>query len=78
MSDKQQPKKQRHTARRVYNRLANEHGYSGCESMVRRYVRVAKEPVRECIFPHLCVIFKKICSQVSVDSDITYMAVLFF
>jgi len=41
-NDKDQPKKQRHTARRVYHRLIEEHGYKGCESTVRRYVRVAK------------------------------------
>lgn len=40
--DKEQPKKQRHTARRVYNRLVDAHGYTGGESTVRRYVRMAK------------------------------------
>ena len=40
--DKDQPKKQRHTARRIYNRLVNEHGYEGGESTIRRYVRMAK------------------------------------
>ena len=40
--DKEQPRKQRHTARRVYNRVVEEHGYAGCESTVRRYVRYAK------------------------------------
>lgn len=40
--DKEQPKKQRHTARRVYNRLRSEHGYQGSESNVRRYVRMLK------------------------------------
>ena len=40
--DRDQPKKQRHTARRVYHRLIEEHDYSGCESTVRRYVRLAK------------------------------------
>jgi len=40
--DKDQPKKQRHTARRVYHRLIEEHDYPGCESTVRRYVRLAK------------------------------------
>ncbi|MGB3226085.1 MAG: hypothetical protein WBB23_25080 [Desulforhopalus sp.] len=38
--DKEQPKKQRHTARRVYNRLRTEQGYQGSESNVRRYVRM--------------------------------------
>jgi len=30
-------------ARRVYNRLVEEHGYQGSESTVRRYVRFAKK-----------------------------------
>ena len=41
-SDKEAPKKQRHTARRIYNRLVEEHGYDGGESTVRRYVSMAK------------------------------------
>lgn len=40
--DKEMPKKQRHTGRRIYNRLVEEHGYEGGESTVRRYVRFAK------------------------------------
>ena len=40
-ADKDKPKKQRHTARRVYYRLIEEREYSGCESTVRRYVRLA-------------------------------------
>lgn len=42
MGDKDSPKKQRHTARRIYNRLVEEHGYKGSEPTVRRYVRFAK------------------------------------
>jgi len=41
-ADKSQPRKQHHTARRIYNRLLEEHGYKGGESTVRRYVRTAK------------------------------------
>jgi transposase len=40
--DKQRPKKQRHTAVRVYNRLKAEHDFQGAETTVRRYVREAK------------------------------------
>lgn len=40
--DKEQPKKQRHTARRIYNRLVDEHGYEGAESTVRHHVRIRK------------------------------------
>lgn len=41
-TDKGQPRKQRHTARRIYHRLVNEHGYVGSEETVRRYVRLTK------------------------------------
>jgi len=40
--DKNQPRKQRHTARRIYNRLKNEYDYEGSEGTVRRYVRIVK------------------------------------
>jgi len=40
--DKKQPRKQRHTARKVYHRLVREHGFQGSEPAVRRYVRQAK------------------------------------
>ena len=36
--DKTAPKKQRHTAKRVFERLRDEHGYQGSESHVRRYL----------------------------------------
>lgn len=40
--DKEQPKKQRHTARRIYNRLVTEFGFNGSESNVRKFVREAR------------------------------------
>lgn len=40
--DKDRPKKQRHTAHRIYERLVAEHSYGGSEPTVRRYVRHAK------------------------------------
>lgn len=40
--DKDQPKKQRHTAVRVFHRLQQEFGFTGSETTVRRYVREAK------------------------------------
>jgi hypothetical protein len=42
VADKEHPAKQRHTARRIYNRLVSECGYQGSEEAVRRYVRLAK------------------------------------
>jgi len=40
--DKKRPKKQRHTAVRIFNRLRQEHDFKGSETSVRRYVREAK------------------------------------
>ena len=40
--DMDQPRKQRHTAVRIYNRLRREYGFEGGESTVRRYVREAR------------------------------------
>jgi len=41
--DKEAPKKQRHTAHRIYKRLVSEKGYRGCESGIRQYVRRWKQ-----------------------------------
>ena len=38
-SDRSAPPKQRHTAKRIYDRLCQEHGFGGADSTVRRYVR---------------------------------------
>ena len=37
------PPKQRHTARRIYERLRDEHDYQGCASMVRAAVATYKQ-----------------------------------
>ena len=41
--DKLGPRKQRHTAKRAYGRLREEHGYAGSEPSVGKFVREAKE-----------------------------------
>jgi len=46
--DQLSPPKQRHTSRRIYHRLVEEHGYTGGESTVREYVhkhRTRQRPV---------------------------------
>jgi len=42
-SDRSAPKKQRHTAHRIFVRLVEEKGYTGCESGIRQYVRRWKQ-----------------------------------
>jgi transposase len=51
--DRQAPPKQRHTARRIYERLRDEHGYTGCPSIVRDAVREHKQSQAEVFVPLL-------------------------
>jgi transposase len=50
-ADRQAPKKQRHTARRIFDRLREEHGYTGCESIVRSAVAAWKRSQAEVFVP---------------------------
>ena len=43
--DRERRKKERHTARRIYSRLVQEHGYGGSERTVRRYVSKRKREI---------------------------------
>ncbi|SHL06079.1 IS21 family transposase [Desulforamulus aeronauticus] len=49
--DKTQPKKQRHTARRIFNRLCDEYDFTGSESSVRSFVRQVKDIIKEAFVP---------------------------
>lgn len=42
LADQDAPRKQHHSAHRVYDRLVDEYGFSGSESTVRHYVQQAK------------------------------------
>jgi len=50
-ADRQAPKEQRHTARRIFDRLREEHGYTGCESIVRMAVAQWKRTSAEVFVP---------------------------
>jgi transposase len=49
--DKVAPPKQRHTARRIFERLRDEHGYTGCYSQVQMAVKRAKAHSQEAFVP---------------------------
>jgi len=49
--DKSQPKKQRHTAHRIYTRLVGEHNFTGGERTVRQYVSRLKPNFQEIFIP---------------------------
>jgi len=49
--DKQRPVKQRHTAKRIFDRLKEEHGFGGGYTIVKDYVRTATLRGREMFVP---------------------------
>jgi transposase len=50
-ADEHAPPKQRHTAMRIFERLQQEHGYTGCYAQVRRYVARHRRDRRETFIP---------------------------
>src|SRR5271165_3339062 len=50
-ADQEAPPKQRHTAKRIFERLRDEYGYAGCESQVRAAVRKARRYSKEAFVP---------------------------
>ena len=50
-SNKKMPKKQRHTAKRIFERLRDEHGFAGRLTIVTDYVRERKRRTREVFVP---------------------------
>jgi transposase len=78
--DESAPRKQRHTARRIFARLREEHGYGGGYDQVRRYVGARRRRAREthllldhppgarveCDFGHIHVDFPEGRRQVAV------------
>jgi transposase len=49
--DRQAPKKQRHTAKRIFDRLRTEHGYQGGETVVKDAVRAWRQGQAEVFVP---------------------------
>src|SRR5918997_998506 len=49
--DRERPRKQRHTARRIFQRLRAEHGFTGGETIVKAYVRERRLQGREMFVP---------------------------
>jgi len=51
LSDQDRPKKQRHTAKRIFQRLKEEHGFGGQYTIVKDYVRQRRTSTREMFVP---------------------------
>ena len=50
-ADRTGPVKQRHTAKRIFERLRDEHGFDGGYTVVKDYVRIARARSRETFVP---------------------------
>ncbi len=51
LEDESQPKKQRHTAKRIWDRLKAEHAFRGGYTVVKDYVREARLQQKEVFVP---------------------------
>lgn len=51
MDDESQPKKQRHTAKRIWDRLKTEHAFGGGYTVVKDYVRQLRLTHKEVFIP---------------------------
>ena len=49
--DKERPKKQRHTSKRIFERLRDEHGFVGGLTIVKDYIWAARQRQREMFVP---------------------------
>ncbi len=49
--DRLAPRKQRHTAKRIFDRLREEHGFEGGNTIVKDYVRERRQRLREMFVP---------------------------
>ena len=50
-ADQTAPVKQRHTAKRIFERLPDEHGFAGGDTVVKDYVRIGRARGRETFVP---------------------------
>ena len=50
-ADRQVPRKQRHTAKRIFERLRDEHGFDGGYTTVKDYVRENRRRTQEMFVP---------------------------
>ncbi len=50
--DSARPRKQRHTSKRIFERLRDEHSFVGGITIVKDYVHAARERQREMFVPH--------------------------
>jgi transposase len=66
-ADREAPRKQRHTARRVWERLRDEHGVEVSERQVRRYVRRRRRELGDVVDE----LFVPLCHEPAAEAEAT-------
>src|SRR5436309_1628988 len=67
-ADKEASRKQRHTAKRIHERLRDEHGVEVSERQVRRYVRARKQAGGELVDE----VFVPLCSEPGAEAEVDW------
>jgi transposase len=68
IADREAPRKQRHTARRVWERLRDEHGVEVSERQVRRYVRARRRELGD-VVDEVCV---PLCHEPAAEAEVDW------
>jgi transposase len=67
-ADREAPRKQRHTAKRIHERLRDEHGVEVSERQVRRYVRERRQALGELVDE----VFVPLCSEPGAEAEVDW------
>ena len=68
IADRDAPRKQRHTAKRIHERLRDEHGVEVSERHVRRYVRERRQQLGELVDE----VFVPLCSEPAAEAEVDW------
>jgi transposase len=68
IADQSAPRKQRHTAKRIHERLRDEHGVEVSERQVRRYVRERRAQLGELVDE----VFVPLCSEPGAEAEVDW------
>ena len=68
IADRDAPRKQRHTAKRIHGRLRDEHGVEVSERQVRRYVRERRAQLGELVDE----VFVPLCSEPGAEAEVDW------
>jgi transposase len=68
VADQTAPRKQRHTAKRIWERLRDEHGVEVSERQVRRYVRERRRALGEAVDE----VFVPLCHEPGIEAEVDW------